>query len=280
MTVLDAVNQILEGIGEAPVLVLDPGGTSDAAQAQTHLERARVNVLAEGWACTDVSEYAIDPPTVNLTVGGTGAFIFGERVTQAGSGAVGTFNHQVGTALYLAPVSGTFNGSGGLTGALSGTTRTVSAVATVTPVRIAVPNSWTMVRASPRQTTRLAALGGGDGNTYLRFYREAGSQPLANELNSRNDLFEHRVYVRASDSPAFDTLPHALAMLITVAAKMTYQVFKKRGLTDARLIEMELMTARTRALREDEDARQTNLLNTTEHARVRGRRWYDPNLAR
>lgn len=69
-------------------------------------------------------------PWVRLTVAGTtGIFELGETITQAGSGATGTvkFESLEDGYLYVVASSGTFNGSGTVTGTTA--TRTVSAVA-------------------------------------------------------------------------------------------------------------------------------------------------------
>jgi len=68
-------------------------------------------------------------PWVRLTVAGTtGLFELGEKITQAGSGATGTirFESIEDGYVYLVPTTGTFNGSGTITGVNA--TRTVSAV--------------------------------------------------------------------------------------------------------------------------------------------------------
>lgn len=45
---LDAVNEMLEGLGESPVTALDPSGTSLHAEAESVLERTRRRVLMMG----------------------------------------------------------------------------------------------------------------------------------------------------------------------------------------------------------------------------------------
>jgi len=57
------------------------------------------------------------------------AYIYGELVTQAGTGATGYFMEDDGGTIYIEEQSGTFNGTGQLTGAVSGALNTPSATA-------------------------------------------------------------------------------------------------------------------------------------------------------
>lgn len=49
MNTLDAVNEILESIGQPPVTTLDTGGASEEADAERFLDRANRNVQKRGW---------------------------------------------------------------------------------------------------------------------------------------------------------------------------------------------------------------------------------------
>ena len=49
MTTLDAVNELLESIGEPPVTALDTGGTSDEGDAERILDREVKRQLTKGW---------------------------------------------------------------------------------------------------------------------------------------------------------------------------------------------------------------------------------------
>lgn len=57
----------------------------------------------------------------------TGTYVLGELVTQTGTGATGFFMEDDAGAIYIEEQSGTFNGTGLLTGAVSGATNTPSA---------------------------------------------------------------------------------------------------------------------------------------------------------
>jgi hypothetical protein len=59
---LDAVNEMLETIGEPPVTALDSAGTSDEAQAEAMLVRWRKRILRKGWFSNTLidKEYTAD----------------------------------------------------------------------------------------------------------------------------------------------------------------------------------------------------------------------------
>ena len=58
---LQAINEMLESIGEFPVSSLDTGGTSDAAQAESILDRVLIQVLQEGWHSNTEHEIRLSP---------------------------------------------------------------------------------------------------------------------------------------------------------------------------------------------------------------------------
>jgi len=97
-------------------------------------------------------------PWVRLTVAGTtGLFELGETVTQAGSGATGTvkFESLEDGYLYVVATSGTFNGSGTVTGTVA--TRTVSAVAqTSRPVNSILISDYQAAPTGTGQPFRLS----------------------------------------------------------------------------------------------------------------------------
>lgn len=64
----------------------------------------------------------------------TGTYVIGETVTQAGTGATGYVLEDDGGTLYVQDASGVFNGTGELTGGVSGATNTPSATADYTTV--------------------------------------------------------------------------------------------------------------------------------------------------
>ena len=62
MTTLDAVNELLEAIGEPPVTALDTGGVSDEADAERILDREVKRQLTKGWVANTETdrEFALD----------------------------------------------------------------------------------------------------------------------------------------------------------------------------------------------------------------------------
>lgn len=64
----------------------------------------------------------------------TGTFVLGETVTQTGTGATGYVMEDDGGTIYIEEASGTFNGTGLLTGAVSGATNTPTATAAYSTV--------------------------------------------------------------------------------------------------------------------------------------------------
>lgn len=64
----------------------------------------------------------------------TGTFTLGETVTQTGTGATGYFMEDDGGTIYVEEASGTFNGTGLLTGGVSGATNTPTATAAYSTV--------------------------------------------------------------------------------------------------------------------------------------------------
>lgn len=61
MTKLEAVNEMLEALGEPPATALDTGGTSEVAQAETILDREHERLLRRGWAANTILEREYTP---------------------------------------------------------------------------------------------------------------------------------------------------------------------------------------------------------------------------
>ena len=94
-------------------------------------DAAPTNVVA-GYG-TNVKEMTVDRDFTGGTVAG-GPFVIGETVTQTGTGATGYFMENDANTLYVMDATGTFNGTGLLTGGISGATYTPTATATATTV--------------------------------------------------------------------------------------------------------------------------------------------------
>lgn len=82
---------------------------------------------------TDIRVMTVDRDFTGGTTSG-GPFVVGETVTQTGTGATGFLLEDTGTVLYVQDDTGTFNGSGQLTGGVSGATYTPTATAASTTV--------------------------------------------------------------------------------------------------------------------------------------------------
>ena len=62
MTKLEAVNEILEGLGnEAPATSLDTGGTSVVAEAEVFLDRYSKRIQRDGWHVNEICEKEYTP---------------------------------------------------------------------------------------------------------------------------------------------------------------------------------------------------------------------------
>ena len=87
MTKLDAVNEMLESIGEPPVTALDTGGTSDQGDAERILDRETDSVLLLGWACNTIRDQAFSPSggKIALTLGSLAVLRFTPAAGQYGS---------------------------------------------------------------------------------------------------------------------------------------------------------------------------------------------------
>lgn len=96
MTILEAVNEMLESVGEPPVTALDTGGTSDAGQAEGILDRERQRILRQGWVANTLLDRTFTPSagTITLTVSTLDVLRF-----RPSKGQYGTFTRR-GTSLY------------------------------------------------------------------------------------------------------------------------------------------------------------------------------------
>lgn len=69
MTKLQAVNEMLESLGVAPVTALDTNGTTEEAEAETILDRYTDRVLSMGWSCNtaDEREFAVSGGEIDMS---------------------------------------------------------------------------------------------------------------------------------------------------------------------------------------------------------------------
>jgi len=255
MTKLEAVNQILMAVGEAPVTALATGGTNEISVAETVLDRETKAILSSGWWCNTLVDVSAKPGLVKLTTTGSGTFTFGETVTRGG--ATGTYCYTDGVYVYVYNDSTTAFSAGTLTGATSGATRTITAVATSSSGKVAIDTDWLFVEASQigyelrRPIQRGNFLFNPDDNTFL---------------------FSSTVRLRIYENVDFIDLPQTLAQYCVASAALKFQRFMKRGQTDDAMLQQEWVAAKIAAEREDESSKGVNVLNTSEARRIRGNR--------
>lgn len=104
-------------------------GSVSAKSATT--DGAGLSNLVSGYG-TDIKTMVVDRRFTGGTT--TGVFVIGETVTQAGTGATGFVLEDDSGTIYVQDDTGTFNGTGELTGGVSGATNTPTATADFTTV--------------------------------------------------------------------------------------------------------------------------------------------------
>jgi hypothetical protein len=68
MTLLEAVNEMLEGLGESPVTALETGQATDAGQAESILGSENKKIQGEGWAANTIPEKIYTPSGGEITL--------------------------------------------------------------------------------------------------------------------------------------------------------------------------------------------------------------------
>lgn len=256
ITTLDAVNEILEIIGEPAFLALDTGGTSIAAEAETMLNREGDRIQKQGWFVNQEFDFTIQIATLKIAVsGGAGVFLFGETVTESISGATGTFKFEEAGEMFLVPITGTFTGGQLLTGGTSTATRDGAAATTITESKIALDPTWVHIEPWETEEKRFVRFGS--------FLRDVRDQTL---------IFTRDVTVELIQLLDFLDLTDKLQEYIVKAAAKKFQRFKKRGAFDERIARDEEIEARTLASQEDGDLRGDNILETNEARLLKGSR--------
>jgi len=140
--VTSATGKIAKVVGNDIYLNAVRGGTFGNNAVTEYIEReavtsgavstisAVVNVVA---GYTNIKHAFVQRDFTGGTTA-TGPFVFGETITQTGSGATGVFVAEVSSALYVEDATGSFNGTGLLTGGTSGATYTPTATSAQTSV--------------------------------------------------------------------------------------------------------------------------------------------------
>ena len=272
MTTLEAVNEMLAAINEPPVTALDPGGTSDAGEAERWLGIESKRIQGDGWHWNTNWRYAADLPTVKIAAsGGAGTFTFDETVTESSTGATGRFNYESGGSVYLVPVAGTFTGGQTLTGSTSAATRTGGTYTPLTSGRIAVNPAWVRVEPSESAPSNIIVR---DGYLY-----DLGLPP--SEDTPPTFTFTGGVVIKTVENLSFTSLPQGAAEYIVKAAALKYQRVKKRGSVDEQIAAGEVVAARARAVKENDRYRRLNLLDQPGQREMigRNRNVYNPTYA-
>jgi len=269
LTTLQAVNEILEGMGEPPVTALDTNGTTDEAEAETFLDRYNKRVQMAGWAQNTEYDAELHFASVTLTgtIGASNTFTKGERVTQTSSGAVGiiTAAYTTGqTSFVICPLdeSEDFDDSNIITGAVSGAvTATVTAVTANTTGVIEVEQDVLAVKHLS------------DVNVVWRNGRLYDADNDDNNTGG-TATFDDSVYCDLVRKVTFTELSEQLQAYIVAMAAYYFQRYKKRGKIDDVILGQNMIAAKVEANRENRRlfGVRANLLRTPEANRIRGDR--------
>jgi hypothetical protein len=250
MLKLDAVNICIRALGDPAVTALDTGGTSDAGEAESEIDRQLKIVLrgrGYGTAANTREEVELTLPDTTVTAsGGSGTFTYDETITQAGIGSgTGKFRYETGGKVYVDTVSGTWNASGALTGGTSGATRaTVTATAAITSAFHAVPETAFMfIRPARREWKRLGVYNG------FLFDEDQDTQ-----------TFTGSIYIDAITVRTWDETPEWIQEYVARKAARQFQRFKKRGVTDDQMLREDEALAQLDYERMDNMLKGTNVL--------------------
>ena len=277
MTNLEAVNEILAGIGEPPVSALGSAGTTEK-EAQNRLEEERKRVLAGGYAVNTEEDITLSVPDVKVTLTGAtsnGPFQYDEVITETTSGATGKFDSIHEQAMYIRGSSGTFTGGKNLTG--STTLAYVEGVTyssvTTAPIGVALEDVWLVVRPHRHRGRRIQ---------WPPFVTRPSDRTTSDPTNGNylilydtNDnlyTFDSSVRIDRFIDIAFEDLTKAMQDFITKAASVKFNRQKKGGTTDDAFLREELTIARAAAMREDIELSGMNMLNSHDAMEVRGQR--------
>lgn len=249
MLKLDAVNICIRALGDPPVSALQTGQNTDAGEAEAEIDRQLTIVLRNsgyGWAANIREEIELTLPDTTLTTNTpSGTFVYGETITQAVSGATGLFRYETGGKVYVDTVSGTWNGSGALTGGTSSATRNVSATAAITSAFHAVPETaFLAIRSARREWKKLGVYNG-----YLF------------DVDQDTQTFTQSVYVDAIMARTWTETPDYLQELVARVAAREFQRYKKRGVTDDQMLAQAEQRAALAAQKINQSLRRVSVLD-------------------
>lgn len=277
MVTLDAVNEILEVIGETPITTVPTSndGTVEWRASDT-LTKEATRVQGENW-WWHLSEFDVDLtiPDVEIAVsGGSGVFTYGETVRETSTNATGTFDVIHNDKMYLRKVSGTFTGSQTLTGLTSSSTRTGAAYAAVTSAPLGVDfANWLRIRRhidhrnqtiEDKEFAIKDAIGAADST---------GRYRLLFDLDNNDYTWDEKMRVDRLVKRDFQDLPDRLTDYVLARTKMRFQKAEKRGHLDHLLIQEEILHARAEAFTENHQAMgwRGNMLQSMEHRNILGK---------
>jgi hypothetical protein len=92
------------------------------------------------------------------------------------------------------------------------------------------------------------------------------------DLDEKTNEFAADVTLDVVVLLAFADLPQHLRNYIVKSASLKFQRYKKRGQIDEAILQQELSLARVRAIQEDTDGREVNVLSTDAIVRLKGNR--------
>jgi len=262
---LDAVNEILEALGEPPVDMLDTGGSSIVAEAETVLDRETRRIQKRGWYVnTEFRRTLFRPDNEIIIKNQTGPFAFAETITGRSSKTSATFLYQPEgrLALRVHEVDGTFQSNETLVASTSGASASFSSITDLTDSPIPFDPAWLFVMPADNEWTRFTTRGN------LLYF------PDQERRHDEADGFKHDddVEARIIKNLAFTDLTPRLQDYIVQQASVQFQRFKKRGQVDDQFTRTERDQARAAALQEDSDLRNVNTLEADDVLAVKGRR--------
>lgn len=258
MTKLEAVNEMLEWVGQDPVTAITVSGNDETNQCETTLDRENRRIQTEGWYVNTLQDVELSPPEVQIAgAAGTGIFTFNETVTQATSGAIGLFRYIESGFIYLQYVSGTFVNTKTLTGASSTATWIGTTYTAQTTGKLAISTDVLAITPSAKagEWAKIAQRG-----TFIY------------DLENVTFIFSDSVHTKVVGLLAFTDLPQSLASYVAKAAASKYRLWKMKGSPPDQERVAELIKAKVKAEQDDQDLRKSNIFNEAGAQAVLGNR--------
>lgn len=267
MTKLQAVNEIMEAVGEYPADALDTDGVSTVAQAERILDRENERVQAEGWHQNkevNVTMSRADVTKMAMVIA-AGAWVAATK-TLTKTAAFASYTWQRGDQLYV-------SGGTGVTAGWYEIGARTSDNAIIMLDSIATANAaditTTLIgweNAIEIGSDILSIDSYGSSSTVDTAVRDAKLWDKDNNTFS----FDADVVVELIRKLDFTDLTPALQNYIVAVSAVKFQRREIRGQVQDSYLSQEMDNARIRAKREDNDAADHNILNTTLSRQVLG----------